>query len=192
MIMSLHCPCCDSDTMAQSETEYEVEHFGPVLLSVATCRNCGYKHTDVTTLTAQEPTVLSAKINSLDDLNIHVVKSGTATVNIPEFQATITPGPYSEGYISNVEGVLSKIEYALTFMLSSASGRSLQKGERMLKKIQVAREQKPDFTFVMKDPFGNSALASSKVGKVRKRRLTRAELLKVRFGEHALDQKTAQ
>jgi len=178
--------------MTQSETEYEVEHFGSVLLGVATCQNCGYKHTDVTTLTAHEPTVLSAKINSVDDLNIHVVKSGTATVNIPEFQATITPGPYSEGYISNVEGVLSKIEDALTFMLSSASGRSLQKGERMLKKIRVAREQKPHFTFVMKDPFGNSALVSSKVGKVRKRRLTRAELPKVRFGEHALDQKIAQ
>lgn len=192
MIMSVRCPCCDSGTMAQSETEYEVEHFGSVLLSVATCQNCGYKHTDVTTLTAQEPTVLSAKINSLDDLNIHVVKSGTATVNIPEFQATITPGPYSEGYISNVEGVLSKIEDALTFMLSSASGRSRQKGERMLKKIRAAREQKPHFTFVMKDPFGNSALVSTKAGKVRKRRLTRAELLKVRFGEHALEQKTAQ
>jgi zinc finger protein len=191
MDTSLHCPCCDSHTMTQSQTEYEVEHFGSVLLSVATCRNCGYKHTDVTTLTAQEPTVLTARINSLDDLDIHVVKSGTATVSIPEFSAAITPGPYSEGYISNVEGVLAKIEDALTFMLSSASGKTLQKGERMLKKIRIAREQKPDFTFVMKDPFGNSALVSPKVGKVRKRRLTRAELLKVRFGEHALVQKPA-
>jgi zinc finger protein len=192
MVMSLQCPCCDSGAMALSETEYEVEHFGSVLLTVATCRNCGYKHTDVMTMTAREPLVLIAKINSLDDLSIHVVKSGTATVCIPEFGATITPGPDSEGYVSNVEGVLGKIEGALTFMLSSAKGKTLQKGVKMLKKIQAAREQKPNFTFVMKDPLGNSALVSSKARKVKKRRLSRAELLSVRFGEHALIQETAQ
>ena len=177
--------------MALSQTEYEVEHFGSVLLSAATCRNCGYKHTDVMTLNAREPMVLTAKINSIDDLNIHVVKSGTATVSIPEFGATITPGPYSEGYVSNVEGVLGKIEDSLTFMLSSAKGKSLQKGVKMLKKIRIAGE-KPNFTFVMKDPFGNSALVSSKAGKIKKHRLTRTELLKVKFGEHALIQKTKQ
>jgi zinc finger protein len=178
--------------MTLSQTEYEVEHFGSVLLTVATCQQCGYRHTDVTTLTAQEPTLLTAKINSLDDLNMHVVKSGTATVSIPEFGANITPGPYSEGYISNVEGVLGKIEDALTFMLSSAKGKTLLRGERMLKRIRAARERKPDFTFVVKDPFGNSALVSSKPGKVTKRMLTKAELLKVKFGEQALTEKTVQ
>ena len=177
--------------MALSQTEYEIEHFGPVLLSAATCRNCGYKHTDVLTLNAREPTVLTAKIDSIDDLNIHVVKSSTATVSIPQFGATITPGLYSEGYVSNVEGVLGKIEDSLTFMLSSAKGKSLQKGARMLKKIQTAAE-KPNFTFVLKDPFGNSALVSSKAGKIKKHRLARKELLKVKFGEHALIQKTEQ
>ena len=175
--------------MALSQTEYEVQHFGSVLLSVSTCRNCGYKHTDVMTLTAREPVVLAAKINSITDLNIHVVKSGTATVTIPELGATVTPGPYSEGYISNVEGVLGKIEDSLTFMLSSAKGRSLQKGLRMLKKIRTAKEN-PNFTFVMKDPLGNSALISSEAGKIKKHRLTKTQLLKVRFGERALIQNT--
>jgi zinc finger protein len=177
--------------MALSQTEYEVEHFGSVLLSAATCRNCGYKHTDVMTLNAGEPILLSAKINSIDDLNIHVVKSGTATVSIPEFGATIMPGPYSEGYVSNVEGVLGRIEDSLTFMLSSAKGKSLQKGVRMLKKIGTARDR-PNFTFEMKDPFGNSALVSPIAGKIKKRRLTRTELLKVKFGEDALIQKAEQ
>jgi len=189
--MNLLCPCCASDSMELSQSEYEVEHFGPVLLSVAACRNCGYKHTDLLTLNAREPTVLTAKIDSIDDLNIRVVKSGTATVIIPEFGATITPGPYSEGYVSNVEGVLGKIEDSLTFMLSSAKGKSLRKGVRMLKKIRTAIE-KPNFTFVMKDPFGNSALVSIKPGKIKKHRLTRTELLKVKFGEHALIQNTEQ
>lgn len=178
--------------MAPSQTEYEVEHFGSVLFSVTTCQNCGYRHTDVTTLTAHEPIVLSAKISSLEDLNMHVIKSGTATVSIPEFGATVTPGPYSEGYVSNIEGVLTKIEDALIFMLSSAKGKRVQRGESMLKRMRTARERTPKFTFVLKDPFGNSALVSSKAGKVKKRRLTRAELGKIKFGEDALMQTTVR
>lgn len=112
MEISSNCPACDSDSIANNETQYEVEHFGSVLLSVSTCQKCGYKHTDITTLTAQEPLALTVKITSLEDLKIRVIKSGTATVSIPEFRATITPGPYSEGYISNVEGILAKVEDA--------------------------------------------------------------------------------
>lgn len=172
--------------MTFNQTQYEVEHFGSVLLSVSTCQKCGYKHTDVTTLTAQEPIALTAKIISSEDLKMRVIKSGTATVSIPEFRATVTPGPYSEGYISNVEGILEKVEDALTFMLGSAKGKSLQKGEKMLGKIRIAREQNPNFTLVIKDPLGNSAIVSSQFGKVKKRTLTKAELQKLRFGQYAL------
>lgn len=186
------CPSCDSDSMALNHSQYEVEHFGSVLLSVVTCQKCGYKHTDVTTLTSQEPAFLSAKITSVEDLRLRVIKSGTATVSIPEFDATITPGPYSEGYISNVEGILGRIEDALTFMLGSAKGKSLRKGERMLKRMRTAREQKPNFTLVIKDPLGNSALVSSTPGKVRQRKLTTTELTKVKFGQYALLPKQAQ
>lgn len=192
MEMNLRCPACDSDSMASDQTEYEVEHFGSVLLSVSTCQNCGYKHTDVTTLTAREPVALTAKIISPEDLNMRVIKSGTATVSIPEFRATITPGPYSEGYISNVEGILGKVEDALTLMLSSAKGKSLERGEKMLRKIRISREQKPNFTLVIKDPLGNSAIVSSQHGKVRKRTLTKTELLKVKLGQYALASKSKQ
>ena len=186
MEKSSRCPACDSNSMTVNQTQYEVEHFGSVLLSVSTCQKCGYKHTDVTTLTAQEPIALTAKIISSEDLKMRVIKSGTATVSIPEFRATVTPGPYSEGYISNVEGILEKVEDALTFMLGSAKGKSLQKGEKMLGKIRIAREQNPNFTLVIKDPLGNSAIVSSQFGKVKKRTLTKAELQKLRFGQYAL------
>jgi zinc finger protein len=172
--------------MLTSQTEYDVEHFGAVLLTVARCQHCGYRHSDIMTLTNHQPLALTAKIKSLEDLNIRVIKSGTATLSIPEFRAKITPGPYSEGYISNVEGVLSKIEDALTFMLSTAKGQRLKKGEMMLKRIQIARDSKPRFTLVIKDPLGNSAIVSPSPGKVRKRSLTRGELQKIRFGQYAV------
>lgn len=183
---ALRCPSCDTESMLTSQTEYQVQHFGSVLLSVATCQKCGYKHTDVTTLTNREPIALTARINSLEDLKMRVIKSGTATVSIPEFGATITPGPYSEGYISNVEGILGRIEDALTFMLTTAKGKRLKKGEKMLKQIRTARDANPRFTLVVKDPSGNSAIVSPNARKVKKRKLTNRELLSVKYGQYAL------
>jgi len=183
--LAQQCPACDSQSMVTSQTEYEVDHFGAVLLSVSRCGRCGYRHDDVIALTNSEPIELRSNINSIEDLNLRVIKSGTATVSIPEFGATITPGQYSEGYISNVEGILGKIEDALTFMLNTAKGRRLQKGEVMLRKMRAARDSKPEFTLVIKDPLGNSAIVSSNPKKVRKHNLTRRQLRKIKFGEFA-------
>jgi zinc finger protein len=174
--------------MLTTQNEYEVEHFGAILISLAGCRKCGYKHTDVITLTEREPIALTARVNSLADLNMRVIKSGTATVTIPEFGAKIAPGPYSDGYITNVEGLLTKIEDALAFMLSTAKGKRLRKGERMLKQMRCARDSIPHFTLMIRDPFGNSAIVSPKPGKVKKRKLTKRELLTVKYGQHAIAQ----
>jgi len=157
-------------------------------MNVATCNNCGYRHTDVTSLAAHEPVALSAKITTLNDLKIRVIKSATATISIPEFGAAITPGPHSEGYISNVEGVLERVEDALMFMLGSVKGKKLVKGERILKRIKTAKQRKPNFTLVLKDPLGNSALVSPQPSKIRKRKLARAELGKLKFGQYAFAQ----
>ena len=186
------CPSCDSASVFTSQTEYDVEHFGAVLLTVASCRRCGYRHSDVITLSNRQPLALTARIESLEDLNMHVIKSGTATVSIPEFKATITPGQYSEGYISNVEGILSKIEDALTFMLSTARGQRLKRGEIMLKKIRTAKDSNPKFTLIIKDPLGNSAIVSPSPDKVKKRKLTERELQKIKFGQYVVAQDAIQ
>jgi len=186
------CPSCDNNSVLTSQTEYEVEHFGTVLLSVAICQRCGYRRSDVISLANHEALALTAKISSLDDLNIRIIKSGTATISIPEFGATITPGPYSEGYISNVEGLLTKIEDALTFMLSTAKGKRLRKGETMLRKMRSARDSKPRFTLIIKDPLGNSAIVSPNPRRVRKRKLTSRELRAVKFGQYAVSQEATQ
>jgi len=183
--LAQQCPACDSQSMLTSQTEYEVEHFGAVLLSVSRCGRCGYRHSDVMSLTNRKPVELRTEIESLEDLNIRVIKSGTATVSVPEFGATITPGQYSEGYISNVEGILGKIEDALTFMLNTAEGQRLKKGKAMLKKMRAARDSRPRFTLVIKDPLGNSAIVSSDPKKVRKRNLRPRELQNIKFGQFA-------
>jgi zinc finger protein len=166
--------------MTTTQTEYSVDHFGSVLLSLSRCHECGYKHTDVFSLETREPTVVRARIDNPDDLNIKVIKSGSATIKIPEFGATITPGPYSEGFVTNVEGVLSKVEDSLTFMLHSAKPERVKKGARLFKKMRLARKS-PHFTLVIVDPLGNSGMVSSTPSKIVRRKLSRRELHGVDF-----------
>ena len=187
MTSGIRCPSCDSDNVVISQTEYNVEHFGTVLFNTIRCSKCGYKHTDVLSLEKREPIRVRAKIDSLANLDIKVIKSGTATVSIPEFGATITPGPNSEGFITNVEGVLAKVEDALTFMLSSADAEHVKLGQKILGEIRKARDSEPHFTIIIEDPLGNSSLVASDPSKIEKRRLTKDELREIRFGQYASD-----
>jgi len=173
--------------MTTSQIEYNIDNFGAVLLDVTRCPKCGYRYSDVLSLEAREPILIQAEINSLADLDIKVIKSGTATIKIPEFGATITPGPNSEGFITNVEGVLAKVEDALTFMLSSADGERVKIGEKILKQIRYARNSDSHFSLIIEDPLGNSGIVACNPSKIDKRRLTKEELREIRFGQYALD-----
>jgi len=183
----LRSPNCGTESMMMFHAEYEEEHFGSVLRNVTACQKCGHNHSDILTLTKGH-SALMTRISSIEDLDMQIMKSGTGTLTMPEFGASITPGPYSEDYISNVERILQRLEDALSFMLSSANGDQLKKGERILKGNRRARELNPQFTFVVKDPVGNSTLLSSNPKISRKCTLTKRRLLLIKSGRYALSQ----
>jgi zinc finger protein len=173
-----------------AELEYAVENFGPVLLSITSCRSCGYRHTDVFSLSTHDPTSTKVKVTSTEDLKIHVVRGNTATVLVPELGVSITPGLNNEGFISNVEGVLTRIEDVLRFLSRSLeASKSRKRADLLLKKVQRAREGKLRFTLVLKDPFGNSTIISEKA---KKRRISARELKGLKFGDQAIASRKMQ
>jgi zinc finger protein len=68
----------------------------------------------------------------------------------------ITPGPDAEGYISNVEGVLKRIEDVIRMQGESEKSREL------LQKIKNAKEGSEILHLKIEDPTGNSAIISEK------------------------------
>jgi len=147
---------------------------------------CGFRHSDVFSLTSHDPTILSLQIASREDLKTRIVRSGTSTITVPELGVSIKPGMNAEGFISNVEGVLTRIEDVLQFMTRSVEGRKKQKADLVLKKVQRAREGKLRVTVVLKDPFGNSGIVSKKV---KRRRMSTRELDKPKSVQHAIAQR---
>jgi len=173
-ILEVKCPVCSVQGLTEEETKHDVDYFGPVLLTTIVCANCGFKHSDVICLNAQEPSSISASIEDTEDLKMSVVRSGNATIRIPELGVLITPGPIAEGFISNVEGVLERVEQVTRMLLRDPKKR--ERAERFLQRIKEARDGRLKFTLVIKDPLGNSAIIAKDERKIKRRKLTKREI----------------
>ena len=176
------CPVCNTAGLDITEVEYEVENFGPIILSATSCESCGFKHSDVFSLSTHDPTTMSLEVASIEDLKIRIVRGSTATILIPELGVTVQPGQYNEGFISNVEGVLVRIEEVLRFLARSLGGQKKQRAESVLRKVERAKEGRSRFALILKDPSGNSTIFSEKT---KKRKMNVRELNRLKLGEHA-------
>ena len=108
---------------------------------------------------------------------------------MPELGVPIHPGLNNEGFISNVEGVLTRV--GMSYDSSHARWREERgrRGQTCCSKVQRAREGKLRFTLVLKDPFGNSTIISEKA---KKRRIGRRELKGLKFGEQTIAPRNVQ
>lgn len=162
--MIIKCPACGIDGKAKSiMKELEIPHFGKVLETSIQCPECGFKHSDIIALEQREPAKYILKINK-NTLTVRVVRSQSATVSIPEIGVKVEPGPKSEGYVTNVEGILNRFEDAVKKALNLFDDEESQNnGKNTLKKIEELRNGNGTATLIILDPFGQSNIVSDKV-----------------------------
>ena len=161
------CPICMKNTLTLMEDEQEVPYFGKMAVFSMTCSDCGFRKADVEALEPQEPVKFSIEIDSEDDMNIRIIKSSEATVKIPHV-ITMESGPASNGYITNVEGLLLKAKEAIQTMKESDDDKSVQKKcKNMLKKLQKVIWGQEKIKITIEDPTGNSAIISEKAVKAK-------------------------
>jgi len=174
------CPTCGKNSLYLTESVEDVDYFGPVLLTTISCSLCRYRDTDVSLTSAKEPSVMRAQITSDKDLAIKIVRSSSATIRAPELGVSITPGASAQGFITNVEGVLVRIQQVLEGIIPTLSQKRRRRARAVLAKLKRAREGKLSFVVELKDPSGNSAIAGSDMTKIKKRPLSKKELEKLR------------
>lgn len=161
------CPVCSADMQFCWEST-DIPHFGEAMVIAGVC-DCGYRHSDTILLSQKEPVRFTLQISSIEDLDARVIRSSSGTLRIPEIGVDIEPGFASESYISNVEGVLDRIEGVVEFATRSAreagSQEATEKGEEILENIALAREGRFPMTLILEDPLGNSAIDCEKAMK---------------------------
>jgi len=183
MPISTPCPVCGNKTLRYKATELDIPHFGKCLETLIYCTSCGFKHTDIMMLETHEPTRYELKIETESDMNARVVRSTSGTITIPELGAKLEPGPYSEAFITNVEGVLNRFVNVLLQLLHTyPSKRDAILGA--MRKIGYIRHGRLNATMILEDPFGNSAIISEKAIK---RALSKEEIKNLKTGELTID-----
>lgn len=160
------CPICKNKTLELNEDEMDVPHFGATLLFSMKCGNCGFSKSDVESVEQKEPCKYIFYIESKNDLDVRVVKSSNATVKIPQLKMSVTPGPASIGYISNMEGLLNRFNEILEDQRDSAEdNEARKKAKNLLKKIWKVKLGEFKLKIIIEDPSGNSAILSDKAEK---------------------------
>ena len=154
------CPACDSRGLEFTSETIDLPFLGPSLETLLRCDKCGYRHSDYMLTRQASPIRVSYTVATADDMMVRVVRGSSGTVRIPELGVTIEPGVASEAFISNVEGVLVRVERVLDQMARDAedpetTARIVELQERM---GLMRTGQAPPVTLVLEDPFGNSRI----------------------------------
>ncbi len=159
---AVNCPVCHS-TMEMRWHQDNIPYFGDVMEISGVC-TCGFKYADTLILSQREPTRHSLNVSCTDHLCTRVIRSTSGTVRIPEWGLNIEPGPASEGYVSNVEGILDRVESVVMMARKWAENEDeVKRADQLLREIDAAREGKACFTLIIEDPLGNSALIDEHV-----------------------------
>ena len=156
------CPLCHEKSLILAEREVEVPYFGKVYLFSMTCNNCKYHKADVESTEQKEPVRYEFEISSEQDMKVRVVKSSEATVKLPHL-ATITPGPASQGYVTNIEGILNRVKYQIEAAKEMEEDEEdKNKAKNLLKKITRITWGQEKQKIIIDDPSGNSSIISDK------------------------------
>lgn len=156
------CPMCKTASLTMTQEEIEIPFFGKTYVFSMTCSNCKYHVADVEAAEQKEPVKQTIEINSEDDMKIRVVKSSQATVKIPHI-TTITPGPASNGYITNIEGILKRVKHQIeTLADNTEDADDKKKARKLIKKLNKVMWGDEKLKLTIEDPSGNSAIISDK------------------------------
>lgn len=151
------CPVCGEELKVITAT-YDTPYFGKLLITSISCK-CGFKHSDSFVAEIKEPVRFVIEVNE-KTLFSKVIRSTSGTIRIPELGLTMEPGPASQGFITNVEGVLMRFEdiVEMAKRWNSEDEDAVKRCNFILEKLRLARDGKEKITIVLEDPHGNSMI----------------------------------
>jgi zinc finger protein len=112
-----------------------------------------------------EPVRYVYRTATQEDLAVRVVRSMSASIEIPELGVRIDPGPTCQGFVSNIEGVLDRIVHAVGSAIIDGDAEERENARLLLEKIARVKCGELAVTFILEDPSGNSAIVSDSAEK---------------------------
>ena len=165
VIDNQQCPVCGKNKATFSEYEVEDPYVGQIAIFSIKCNACGFKNSDLEFINPGQPAEYSVDIESKEDLDIRVIKSGECEVKIPSFRISVDSSMGSEGFISNVEGVLKRFRDQVYLLKDDPELDKSQKKKlkNIIKGLDSVFYGEKKITLKLIDRSGNSAIVADKV-----------------------------
>ncbi|MDM7275728.1 MAG: ZPR1 zinc finger domain-containing protein [Thermoprotei archaeon] len=154
------CPVCGGESLEVSVYMYFIPYFGNIVMYIYSCGNCGFKSSNVGVLEEGKPKRVIVRVRGEKELRYIVVKPAKASIRIPEVSLEYTPGPYSTGYITTIEGILHEFQEAASIACQHAETPECPK---ILDWLKRAIEGSVEFTLEMCDYEGTGKIAGEEV-----------------------------
>ncbi|KAF0978496.1 hypothetical protein FDP41_002316 [Naegleria fowleri] len=138
-----------------------VPYFKEIILMAFKCDHCGYKTTEVRAggAIAPQATKITLKVSNPEDLSRDVLKSETASLDIPELELHVAQGSLG-GKFTTVEGLLMNIKEKLTEANQFRVGDSSAEKETFTRFLTTIDDMQNGkffpWTLIIDDPVSNS------------------------------------
>lgn len=150
------CPLCGKE-LVTNWVKDDIPFFGEVMHITSLCE-CGLRYSDTMIMSQREPVHYEMKIKTRDDLDARVVRSTSGTIRIPELGIDIEPGPASESFVSNIEGVLDRVRNILEMVGRWGEEEKTERAKELLLTLEKIKNGEYEITVIIEDPLGNSAI----------------------------------
>ncbi len=154
-VIITNCPSCGYRSLNVSFLEYEAGLAGSILINTLICETCGYKDSSIFSLKEGKTKRKKIIVKGIEDLKTKVFRSETTTIKIPELGVEITPGSKANSYITNIEGILNRVEDALQKLVTLDEGKRKEVEEK-LNEIKKIKNGDKEISVIIEDPEGKS------------------------------------
>jgi len=156
------CPVCGYNGMAVREVEYSLPVIGKALLVSRNCPKCGYRKSEIVPLIARPRRRIYIRIDDREALRAKVVRLGTASIEIVELGVTIDPGVDAPTFITNVEGLLSRVIDALkSIEVLAVDERERERARKAQEALSKLNPEDVPLTIILDDRAGVSDVVES-------------------------------
>jgi len=154
------CPVCGQKASVEDYI-HNIPYYGDILISVLTCNKCGFRKRDVGALSIGDPRKIIYRVEKPGDERALLIRAGGSRVLIPEFNIEISPGPFSQGFITTIEGLIMDLIEKTSFLCGSGKANESECG-RMLELLNKAKDGLVQYTIIIEDYPGKSDIISNK------------------------------
>ncbi len=160
-LTDVKCPLC-GEKLYFIQMMTEIAYEKQILIQTYFCKKCLFKKNNVTQIDRGEPLRESILVRGQDDLRIVVYRSPEARILIPEMGAEVEPGDISNGEVTTVEGVVTRIWERMGSVLYDFEGTEEEERSAREKLEKIRNWNFFPFTLVLEDESGMSRIQSSR------------------------------